>query len=396
MTAKIWHTSDWHLGKKLFKRSRIEEQKCFLEWLFNELQTHKVDALIIAGDIFDTPTPPNDALDLYFSFLEEVSSKTDTHIIIISGNHDSANFIQAPASILKKHNIHIRTRLEKDFEKNIITLKLKERDYHFKCLPYFRTYELYQFLDSEQELDPKDIEKVLTDFSNYWPKESSDSFKIIVAHHAFGEFSATGSEHTVSVMGLENLSLKWFGDSYDYIALGHIHKPQKMSTTKSIYYSGSPIPLRFSEKQMKKVLIVNTDGKEVDFIEIPKFREIIQISSTEDVIEEKLAEVLATIKENKLEAFIEIKLKMTTPNNELTNALFDMTKASGHSLLSLIPSYEAMEDREEKERININELNLNELFNLYYKEKYPENEAPPAELEIQFRKLLEDVNHEIS
>ncbi len=396
MTAKIWHTSDWHLGKKLFKKSRIEEQKLFLDWLFQQIKTQQVDALIIAGDIFDTPTPPNDALDLYFSFLEEVSSQTKTHIIIISGNHDSANFIQAPASILKKHNIHIRTRLEKDFEKNIITLDLKGEKYHFKCLPYFRTYELYQFLDSDTELDPTDVEKVLTDFSNFWPTSDKKAFHIIVAHHAFGEFSATGSEHTVSVMGLENLSLKWFGDSFDYIALGHIHKPQKMSTTKSIHYSGSPIPLRFSEKQTKKILIVNTNGAQVESIDIPKFREIIQISSTEDLIEDKLSEVLATLEHKELEAFIEIKLKMTTPNNELTNSLFEKIKAAGHTLLSLIPSYESIERTQQKERININELNLNDLFKLYYQEKYPENEAPPAELEIQFRKLLEDVNHEVS
>ena len=147
---------------------------------------------------------------------------------------------------------------------------------------------------------------------------------------------------------------------------------------------------------MKKILVLNTDHKDVDFIEIPKFREVIQINSTQEEIEEKLKEVLQNLDENDLEAFIEIKLKMTTPNNELTNSLFEITKASGHSLLSLIPSYDSINDMEQKERININELNLNELFNLYYREKYPENEAPPAELEIQFRKLLEDVNHEVS
>ena len=119
MGHKILHTSDWHLGKKLFKRSRIEEQRLFLNWLFETVKSQEIDFLVIAGDIFDTPTPPNEALELYFDFLEIVSKETEAHIIIISGNHDSANFIQAPSKILAKHNIHIKTKLDTNLDNNV-------------------------------------------------------------------------------------------------------------------------------------------------------------------------------------------------------------------------------------------------------------------------------------
>ena len=395
MSHKILHTSDWHLGKKLFKRSRLEEQKLFLNWLRETISSESVDFLIIAGDIFDTPTPPNDALELYFDFLETVSNTTNVHIIIISGNHDSANFIQAPGKILARHNIHIKTRLDVNLENNIISIIKDDVEFLFKCLPYFRSYELYQFIEENRDITPADIEKILKDFSHYWPKpNTSKQYKTLIGHHAFGDFSATGSEHIVSVMGIESLSLNWFSQ-FDYMALGHIHKTQKMSKTQNIYYCGSPIPLRFSEQQSKNVLLVNTENKEVQKLEIPVFREIIQLNSDESSIMADLKATISSIQAPfELEAFIEIKLQMNKANTELIDDIYNLAQLSGHQILSLIPIFS--ENNLDRENFSgVNDLSISDLFEMYYKEKYPDTEEIPVEIKDEFNLLLEEINSEI-
>ncbi len=402
MNVKILHTSDWHLGKKLFRRSRIEEQRSFLNWLEQEVIDREINFLIIAGDIFDTPTPPNDALDLYFNFLESLSNKADVDIIIISGNHDSANFIQAPASILKKHNIHIKTRISTDTPQNHITITKDDQTFCFKCIPYFRSYEIYPFIKDDQtkELEGADVKEALGQIAK-WPsdlnKTNSSVFKCIIAHHAFGDFAATGSEHLVSVMGIENLKLNWLGEDFDYFALGHIHKTQKMSSTKDIYYSGSPIPMRFSERQKKNVIEISVDKNShtTELIEVPSFKEIVQISSNEKEIQNILEEKLKALDENKVvDAYFEIKLALLGPNNELTNRLYEEVSSRGHHLLSLIPTYSSKDESIES-AIDINQVSLTSLFDLYYKEKYPEQETP-KDIQDEFKNLLEELNSEIS
>ena len=283
MSIKILHSSDWHLGKKLFKQSRIEEQKLFLDWLENYLNKEKVDLLLIAGDIFDTPTPPNDALKLYFNFLNNISKLEHLDTIIISGNHDSSSFIEAPASILNQHRIHIKTRLYENNNDNHILLKKQNQSIIVKTLPYFRSYDIFNLINdkNEGELTQEQTVSFLKDYLQSWPVETpQDAVKITMAHHAFGEFAATGSEHVLHLAGLESLSTTWFSKDNDYIALGHIHSTQKMDKTKNIYYSGSPIPLRFSEKQKKYLLEfeVNNSNNKINKIEIPDFRKIIQLS----------------------------------------------------------------------------------------------------------------------
>jgi len=396
MTGKILHTSDWHLGKKIFRRSRIGEQKSFLNWLVEIIVKEKIDIVIIAGDIFDTPSPPNSALDLYFNFLEEVSLLKSCHIVIISGNHDSANFIQAPAKILKRHNIHIKTKFSKNLKDNIINLNINDSSIAIKCLPYFRSYELYDFLEKDEVLDSTAVESIMKDFASTWPKETKEeSFKIMIGHHAFGDFSATGSEHVINIMGLESLKLNWFQGQFDYIALGHIHKTQKMSKEENIFYSGSPLPLRFSEKQDKHCLLVNISSptkESVTKIKVPNFKDIITIQGDDLSILETLESTLNVLSSsNSTNAFFEVKLKLPGPNTELTNRLYERIQDCGHELLSLVPEYENQEDFSDKP-ISINEMNILELFSIYYQEKYPENQDIPEPILKEFSTLIEEIH----
>ena len=133
--CKLIHTSDWHLGKKLFGKSRLPEQKQFLEWLIKTALEQEVHYFVIAGDIFDTPKPSDEALKLYFSFLNDCSLNK-IEVFIISGNHDSGHFLEAPKEFLNFQNIFVNGKLSNS-----------PKDHYFEresfCLvnlPFFRPY----------------------------------------------------------------------------------------------------------------------------------------------------------------------------------------------------------------------------------------------------------------
>ena len=98
---KILHTSDWHLGRSLYGRKRYDEFSAFLDWLVDTIQTESINALLIAGDIFDTSTPSNRAQGLYYRFLCKIAASNCRHILIVAGNHDSPSFLNAPKELLK-------------------------------------------------------------------------------------------------------------------------------------------------------------------------------------------------------------------------------------------------------------------------------------------------------
>ena len=107
MAFKIFHSSDWHLGKRLYKSERLDEQKLFLSGLLEEIKTKEIDLLLIAGDIFDTPFPPTEALRLYFEFLRKICDETKAQVVLIAGNHDSGRFLEAPVPFLKEKSTFI-------------------------------------------------------------------------------------------------------------------------------------------------------------------------------------------------------------------------------------------------------------------------------------------------
>lgn len=398
MSLKILHTSDWHLGKKLFKKSRIPEQQKFLEWLLLKIMDENIALLLICGDIFDTPTPPNDAISLYFNFLNEVSEKTQCQIVIIPGNHDSASFISAPLKILKKHQIHIICGIENLTQDNHLKLSIRGQVIHIKALPYFRPHELYNAINksSSENISKKDIQKFIQDFFYVWPNESKNEFKIIMAHHAFGKFVASESEQALMLWGLESIPETWLGPNYHYMALGHIHKPQAVNKDKNIYYSGSPIPLRFSEVHNKKINLLeveNTNFK-LSKIDIPIFRPIVQIKATKEDLSSKIKTTFSGFKDIDVTAYFEVLVTMDGPDNEFCDSIFTLIKDQGGELLSFIPYYTKNDIQEQQNTQIVHELSIHDLFVMYYKKKYPQANHVPDKIMQCFTQNLQEIQDE--
>ena len=152
---KVLHTSDWHLGRSLYGRRRYDEFSEFLKWLTDTIITEKVDALLIAGDIFDTCTPSNKAQELYYQFLCKVSSSCCKNIVVIAGNHDSPSFLNAPKELLKVLNVFVVGAMTEDPADEVIVLKDEnERPSAIVCaVPYLRDRDIRSFEAGESVED---------------------------------------------------------------------------------------------------------------------------------------------------------------------------------------------------------------------------------------------------
>tara|TARA_R110000868_G_scaffold248282_4_gene504664 strand:+ start:4267 stop:5541 length:1275 start_codon:yes stop_codon:yes gene_type:complete len=421
---KILHTSDWHLGKKLFKVSRLEEQQLFLSWLENILIEQEIDALIMAGDVFDTPHPPHDALEVYYSFLSRIS-QLGKSIFIIAGNHDSGRFLQAPQSFLKLQGVHVIGRFPNalDFrpEQHVFTLKAKGKNWNIHLLPFFRSHEVLEYvqnrklvseeefprvmLENPEQLIEAGIVDVLQRFIESEPKtESEHEQRLLVAHHLFGGFRLAGSEQSVSISGLDGLPTGLWGLPYHDLALGHIHQKQELrKTNPRAIYPGSPIRFRFNEARDKKISILDWSGDEIaqSFIEIPEFRPVISVQLSGEEFAKDLVKVLDKEESNfNLTGLLEVKIKMTGASSGMADQVREALKKTKlqWELLSLQLENSSQELKaEDKERahvisnFNSGAANMEELFNLYYKKKFP-SEKPTQQLVEDFKSLIEEID----
>ena len=396
---KILHTSDWHLGKKLFKTERYEEHEKFLAWLIGEIKFREIDILIVAGDIFDVPSAPNQAQKLFYDFIYQLRDIPNLQTVVIGGNHDSNSLLKIPQNFFKDNNCFIHAGLEDNIESHNLYFEKDGIRLGIKTLPYFRNYELLNQLNlvfHDNESDTHLLENYFQKYFTKWNTEKPLDKKILVSHHGFGKYTMSGSEHAIFLSGLEYFPLDWVKPHFDYVALGHIHKRLTLSEDPPIIYPGSPIPMRFSESNQKYVSYVEVDSHQVkqEFIEIPIFRSLFQIETTPSNYKDQVKHKLAGRSKSELNSFVEIQMLLTEPLSGMADEIRKFISKKDANLLSYIPI--VVSDTEKKDqRQDIANLSLNELFQNYYKLKYDNHEIP-AELLESFNQIIEEINHENS
>ena len=374
---RILHTSDWHLGKRLFKLDRAPEHELFLSWLLETLVKKQIDLLIIAGDVFDTPTPPHQSLEMFYRFLSRVSQETTTETMVIAGNHDSGVLLEAPAQLLGPHRVKIWGKLSKDPQDHWMRWENKNEAIDICALPFFRSYELI----------PQGEGEALKALTSYLTKEKTVP-QILILHHLAGMFEAAGSEQVISLSGVDSIPVELL-KGFDYVALGHIHKPQKVSANS--YYSGSPIPLRFSETLQKSVVLLegSQSGFKIETCPVPLFRALKIIKATELDWREKIQEMTL---ESPLTPMIEMQMTLSAPQVGLVDDLRKALESKKFELLSYLPTYSG-ELKKSQRHEKLFELSPLELFEEFYSVKYPESPDIPSELKDDFKMLLEKVKH---
>ena len=344
---KLITTSDWHIGNLFHGCDRLPEHRHFLQWLLSQLRAQQPDALLVAGDVFDNGNPSAAAQSAYYEFLDEATQACpDLHIIITAGNHDSAGRLEAPAELLKVHNVYVRgmvRRLEDsgevDFDHYLLPLSpLGQQEAVVTCfaVPYLRSSDYPSGLSTTEGLA-----WFLDNLCKRYRKTPFKSLPAVVAAH----FYAAGAEicqdehsERLVVGGQDCVEAGRVDCGALYTALGHIHKAQRVGGVKSdMYYAGSALPMSFSEKGYRHgvnlVTISETGETEVSRLEYTPLRALLSIPNRGAVSTDALFDAIAALPQREKNddgatwPYLEMRVLENQPNpsllHEATEALAD-------------------------------------------------------------------------
>ncbi len=319
---RILHTADWHIGQRLHERQRHDEHKEFLNWLLNTIQEHKIDLLLVSGDIFDTALPSAEATNLYYEFLFRLYNETETYTVIIAGNHDSSRHLEAPREFLKMGRIHV-VGLSREPVDCVICIPDENPRVAVAAVPYLSENELpHVSYESDIEKNERYRERLKTFYVDCVSHMSKTLLpKILMGHLFVDGGKETNSERNIQIGGASAVRASDFPEGVDYVALGHLHRPQTIAgTVYPIRYSGSPIPMRFNEANYRKkvfLMEVSDDGTltQHEDIEIPIFKELCTVEGDE-------TSVLSAAMIEKWEGkYIQVKLKLDSTRTGISDEI---------------------------------------------------------------------------
>jgi len=343
---KILHTADWHIGKTLYKYELNEDIQLFFEWLLNYISQEKIDVLLVAGDIFDMANPSNKDLKIYYDLLIKLHL-LQTKVIIIGGNHDSISLLEAPKDLLNSINIHVVGGGSDQLNDEVIPIC----DYMGKvqcvilAVPFLRDRDLRKSVDATQDQNKSEIEKVAIKLHYDQLLEiAMEKFGIKVPIIAMGHLHLQGaetsdSEREIHIGNLEGISATLFSDEIDYLALGHIHKPQKVGNRDKIQYSGSPVFLDFSERNYdKRVIQIELENhkiQEIKSVNIPKKRALKKFVGTYQEVENQLLKYLP---EYELTSLVELEIIENHQDPAILKQHSDLLEAAPYGNYKIIKS----------------------------------------------------------
>lgn len=315
---KILHTSDWHIGRSLHGRKRYDEYEAFLGWLAKLIEDENIDVLLVAGDVFDNSTPSNRAQEIYYRFLNRLAASANRHVVVTAGNHDSPSFLNAPRELLRFLDIHVVGCASESAQDELITIfgADNEPQLIICAVPYLRDRDI-RTAEAGESLEDKE-NKIIEGIKSHYRKlyEAAEEKRALlnkpVPVIAMGHLYTAGGK-TVDGDGVRELYIGTllhvgtdvFPESIDYLALGHLHIPQKVGGSDFIRYSGSPLPIGFGEAMHEKsVAIVEFSDKQpvVKTSPVPCFQELKSIKGDLKTIIKNIED----LKSKKSSAWLEI------------------------------------------------------------------------------------------
>ncbi|MDR2198888.1 MAG: exonuclease SbcCD subunit D C-terminal domain-containing protein [Deltaproteobacteria bacterium] len=357
---KVLHTSDWHLGRTLGKvKKRHEELSAFLDWLLKVIDEEGADVLLVAGDVFDSAAPPVEAQALYYNFLGRLRKSRCSHAVITSGNHDSQAFLSAPRELLRMMDVHVVSEAPDNPQEEIVGLKNEKGELVLivAAAPFLKDRVLRKASEGEsiEERDQKIAAGVKDHYETLGVLAAGlkDGRKIpaVAMGHLFvagGKTSEGDDERKLYYAGaLSGVDPSSFPAVFDYVALGHLHAPQRAGSER-VRYSGSPIHMSFNEvsggKGKKSVTLVTFIGTEplVKEIEVPVFQELYTVRGDLN----RIRETLDGLKKRDSGAWLDVQYDSPEPVGDLKLVLDSLLEGSRMEVLKYnnIRSYEAIFD----------------------------------------------------
>lgn len=328
---KILHTSDWHLGIHLHKHSLIEDQRYFLRQLKNIILAENVDVIVISGDIYDTTLASKEAIDVFDEAMKLLCMELHKQVILIAGNHDSHTRLSVLKDLLKGAGLHVFGKIEQ----RITPLTIQDVD--FFPVPYYNVETVAQVYEEKLSSYEAAMQIMMEDVRSQKGKHK----QVVLAHCFVNGASLCESDRFAMIGGSDLISKDVFRD-IDYVALGHLHRMQKV--TDQIVYCGSPIAYSFSETGDKQVMILDSDTMESKSIMIKPLHPIQVIKGSYEEVLERLP--------NDQDAYVKIVLDAMQVSYEI----LDFFRERAPFLLSLQGTSKEME--EASSTIDVEEMEM--------------------------------------
>ncbi len=406
---RLLHTSDWHLGQSLHTFERSYEQQCFLAWLLTTLETEQIDALLIAGDIFDHTNPSAAAQQQFYRFLTTAKRRLpQLDIVIIAGNHDSPGRLEAPASLFDAFDVtvvgHVTRDAKGDIEPDrlVVPLRNRRREIAAWCLaiPFLRPGDVPRvetagdpYLEGVKLLYRQALAVALS-------RQEPGQAIIALGHcHMSGGLTSEESERRIVIGGVEALPVEMFDPAIAYVALGHLHRAQRVGAQARIRYSGSPLPMSFAEihyhHQAIRIDLTGQSVHEITELAIPRSVELLRIPEHPLPITEVLEQLARLdLPDQPLQAqpYLETPVWLTGPEPGLRTRIEAVLEGKSVRLARINPSYGGREDQNQsladgpRSLDDLDRLQPDDIFSKLHWRKY--GEEPSNELLAAFRELL--------
>lgn len=402
---KILHTADWHLGHQLHGHDRRFEHDVFLDWLTDTLKARQIDALLVAGDLFDTANPPASAWQQLYRFLARLRAEMpNLDMVLIGGNHDSPSKLDAPHELLRAFDLHLVGSISRDKDGKLETDRLlvplhdNEGKVAAWCaaVPFLRSSDLrVEPLAEGQDRLIEGVRQIYAEVLAEGRKRCEQDQALIAMGHAYlaaGQLSEL-SERRVLGGNQHALPADIFTGA-DYTALGHLHLAQRPA--EGIHYSGSPLPLSLTETSYRhQVLEVTLEAGQltaVEAIPVPRSVEMIRLPLG------SLDEALATIdalelpdRPQEAQPFLEVRLLLPKPEARIRERILAALAGKPVRLARINTQYQGSGQglADGRERRRLDELSPTEVFRLCYQRQF-EGE-PEVGLVASFEEILEQV-----
>lgn len=398
---KILHTSDWHLGKTLEGFSRLDEQERFLDEFVTIAEEHEVDLVIIAGDIYDSSNPPAAAEQLFYSTLKKLTTDNSRGVLVIAGNHDSPERLTAASSLAADHGIIILGKPKSqaltgkfgqlevtETGAGYIKLCINGEQAVILTLPYpseKRLNEVLSFHDEERARQQSYSERI----GELWAELSchfrKDTINLAAAHIYVIGGEESDSERQIQMGGSLAVDPAVLPDA-QYIALGHLHRPQKVrGTDKKAFYSGSPLQYSKSEINYSKCvfLIDVAVGEEacIEEIYLHNYKpvEVWECSNIEDAFK-KCSEA----RQGERWVYLDIQTDQVLTREEISDL-----RELCPDIVQIHPIFTYDEQQVEHKIQDYKSINIDELFRAFYKDRRG-LEAPEEIMQLFYKIAAEE------
>ncbi len=401
---RLLHTSDWHLGQNFHQFERSYEHQSFLAWLLDTLESESVDGLLIAGDVFDNANPSAAAQSMLYNFLTEARRRVPhLNIVVTAGNHDSPGRLEAPAPFLSLFDARVVGQVTRDesgvqLKQLVHPLKNREGQVVAWCIamPFLRPADVPRINEVN---DPymAGIEALYREaFKVACAKREASQAIIAMGHcHITGSETSDESERRIVVGGAEALPADLFDEAIGYVALGHLHLPQRIKGNPTRRYSGSPLPMSFSEiNYPHQVVVFDLEGASVTNIReihVPRRVDLLKVPASARPLDEVLAALAALELPNKPEEewpYLQVRVQLTQPEPALRTQIDAVLADKPVRLARIETTYPKSRADHSVAAVSVDELHAlapADFFEKLYLHRF--GEAPPAELMSAFNEL---------